>query len=399
MAGGTGVAYAVAQTEVGLALETTKGTPPAAPAYMFPVKGPKYKPNLTLIPDETLQGSMVSVYDMIRGLRYDQHGWDSFPYLDSFPLLVCAELGSPDTVGVAPASTTLAAAATAGATTISTTGSIAIGSYITVGSSPTLETHLATGVSGAGPYTVTLATPLLYAQISGATVGGLTTHKFSLLNNSGSLGDQPPSFTLWDNDGEQWRQMSTCQLDELTIKGNATGLVTYTVTLMGNPAVNDATAPSVSYTSVPTPAPWTLAALIGGTEIGTVVDWEFDFKRGTSPIPALTGTQEYFQYFAGPLMCTGKLTFVEQSGSPYLAEFLNGSKQSLDFTLFDLSDGAALNIHSTKAIYTTGALDRSKEYVEVPVDFQMLPTSTDATAGNVSPVAITVANSVTTAYH
>ena len=394
MPGGTGVAYAVAQSEIGLAIETVKGTAATAPSYMIPVKGPKYKPDLTIIPDETLQGSMVSVYDLVQGMRYDAHGWDSFPYLDSFPLFVRAELGSADTLTTGAAATTLSASAVAGAVTVDVTAAVTAGTYIVIGSGGTLETHKVTSIAA---LVVTLATPLIYAQPSGAVVTSLTSHEFSLLNNSG-VGNQPPSLTLWDNDGEQWRQMTACQIDELTIKGNATGLVDYTCTWFGNPASNNVTAPTVSYTDTQTPAPWTFTASIGGSAVGTIVDWEFDFKRGVKPIPALTGTQEYFEYFANTLEATGKLTFVEQSGSPYISQYLNGTRQTLDFSIFDLESGFVMDIASAKVQYKTGDLDRSKEWVEVPVEFQLLPSSTNATSGGVSPVAITIANSVTTTY-
>ena len=393
MAGGTGVAYAVAESQIGMAIETTKGTA-VAPNYWVPVKSPKYKPDQTMIPDETLQGSMVSVYDMVRGLRYDSHGWDSFIYLDSFPVLVCAELGSPDTKTTAGAATTLSAAAAAGATSITTAAALTANEYVVVGAGGTLETHLVSSVS---TNTATLATPLIYAQNSGAAVTPLTSHEFSLLNNAGQ-GNQPPSVTITDYDGEEWRQLTAAQLDELTIKGNATGLVDYTCSWFANPATTPS-APSTSYSTEQAAPGWTFSGSIGGSTLDTIVDWEFDFKRGVKPIPALTGTQEYFQYFANTLQATGKLTFVEQSGSPYLAAYLNGTKQSLDFTLYDLSSGAAMNIHSSNAIYKTGELDRSKEWVEVQCEFQMLPSASDATAGGVSPVKVTCANSVTTAYH
>lgn len=400
MAGPNNRAYAVATTEIGLAKETTIGTLPAAPTYMLPVKGPKYKPDQTYIPDETLQGSMVQIYDEVQSLRYDSHGWSAPPYLDSFPLLLMAELGSPDTKTTAMTSTTLAAAATAGATTVSITGVVAVGNWFTLGSAAagTLETHQATAVTGAGPYTVTLNTPVDFPQASLSVVGGLTGHKFSLLNNTASLGDQPPSFSIWDNDGEEWRTISACQLDELNIKGNATGLLDYTCTLMGNPAALNATAPSVSYTGVQTPAPWSTAIAIGGSSSPTLTEWEISMKRATKPIPALTGTREYIQYFAGPLDVSYKVTFVEQSGSPYLANYLNATRQSFDLTTFDMLAGAALNIHSTTALFTTGEIDRGKEWVEVQCTVQPLPSTTDATAGGSSPLAISVANSVTTAY-
>ena len=92
------------------------------------------------------------------------------------------------------------------------------------------------------------------------------------------------------------------------------------------------------------------------------------------------------------------MTFVEQSGSPYLSAFLAGTRAIIDFTIFDLQAGAAMTIHGSKVQYITGEIDRSKEYVAVPIDFQMLPNATDATAGGVSPVAITCANSQATSY-
>lgn len=388
-----GVAFPTSLTQIGLAIETTRGTP-AAPKFWVPVKAPKYDPKLTIIPDETLQGSMVKVYDDVRGMRYDSHGWDGFPYLDTFPVFVRAQFGSSDTLVTAPASTTLAAAAAAGATTISSTATIAVGSWFTIGSAGSLETHECVSVSGAGPYTVTLDFPIIEAQPSGATITGLTGHKFSLLNTGTG---QPPSVTITDYDGEEWRQLAACQLDELTIKGNGTGLDDYTCTWFGNPAITP-TTPTPSFSGVQTPAPWTISVSIGGTQVTNIEDWEFDFKRNVKPIPALTGTQEYYTYFADAIEATAKFTFVEQSGSPFLAAFLAGVRNAFEFTLFDLESGYALNLQASKGQYITGSVDRSKEWVSVPVELQLLPNATDALAGGVSPCQVTVANGQTTAF-
>jgi hypothetical protein len=395
MAGGTGVAYPVALTEVGLAVEVTKGTP-VVPAFWLPVKSPKYKPNQMVLPDETLQGSMVKVFDDVLGMSYDSHGWDSYPYLDSFPNLVRAELGSTDNKTVAGAATTIASTVAAGDNSIHTVLSVAAGSYIVIGSGATLEVKITgTPTGSANPFTIPVTTPMLYGHAAAEAVTPLTQHAFSLLNNANQ--GQPPSYTLTDYDGEEWRQMSACQLDELTIKGNGTGLLGYTCSWMGNNATTPS-APSPSFSGTQTPAPWTLQALIGGVQVTTVLDWEFALKRQVKPIPALTGTKAYFQYMANAILTTGKLTILEQSGSPWLADFENGTRLTLDFTVFDLQNGAAMTIHCSKAQFITGELDRSKEYVEVPLDVQLLPTSTDALAGGVSPVKITIANSQSTIY-
>lgn len=392
MAGGTGVAYATPSTEIGLAIEVTKGTA-VTPSYWEKVKAPKYKPNLTMIPDDTLQGSMVSVYNLIRGLRDDQHGWDGYPRMDSFPVLIRAELGSSDTKTTAGTATTLSASALAGATSVTTTAAVTQGSYIVIGSGATQETHIASTVV---TDTITLNTPLLYAQASGNAVTPLTLHTFSLLNNAGS-GNQPPSLTITDYDGEEWRQLTATQLDELSIKGNATGLIEYSTTMMGNPATTPS-APTVSFSSSQATPGWTAAVLLGGTQVTTVMDWSVEWKRGTKPIPALTGNEEYYEYFAGPLMASGKLTFIEQSGSPYIAQYLSGASEVLEIFTYDLSSGSAMDIRSTNCVFKTAELDRSKEYVEVSIEYDMLPSATDATAGGVSPCQVTVANTVTTAY-
>lgn len=388
-------AYASAQTQLGLAIETVRGTA-VTPAFWIPVKSPKYKPDLTLIPDDTLQGSMVGVYDMVRGLRYDAHGWDSYPYLDSWPIFLRAELGSPDTITAAPANTTLAAAALAGATTVTLTAAGTADTYIVIGSGGTLETHYVTAVTSVSPYTATLASPLLYAQADGTTVTGLTSHTFSLLNDAGK-GNQPPSVTLTDYDGEEWRQLTAAQLDELTIKGNATGLVDYTCSWFANASTTPA-APTPSYSTVPATPGWTLEVSIGGIPLNYVMDWELDLKRGVKPIPALTGTEQYYEFFANVLACTGKMTVVETSGAPQITQYLAGSKQSFDLTMYELSTGYALNLHSSNVMWKTAEVDRSKEWVEVPLEFQLLPSAADALAGGVSPIIATVANAQTTSY-
>lgn len=388
--------YAVAQTQVGLALETTRGQA-EAPAFWLPTMSPKYKPDLTLIEDKTLQGSMVDTYDLVRGLRYDSHGWSSHPYLDSFPNLLRAEFGSPDTVTAAPATTTLAAAAAAGATSVTVAAAGEADSWVVIDTGNLLETHYVTAASTVAPYTLTLATPLIYAHADGATVSGLVKHQFSLLNNAGE-GNQPPSYTLTDYDGEEWRQLTAAQLDKLTIKGNATGLVEYDCTWFANAAVAPSPTPSPSFTGIQAPPGWSITVSIAGNYLTYTEDWEFDFGRGVKPIPALTGTQAYYEYFAGPMAPTAKLTVVETAGAPELTQYLAGETIPIEFTLYDLKTGFALHIRSSNAKFKTGELVRSKEWVEATLDIDLLPSVNDATAGGVSPCLVTVANAQTTAF-
>jgi hypothetical protein len=476
-----GQAYAVAETEIAIGREITKGTPPSGgPSYAIPVKGPKYKPNLMILPDQTLQGSMVETYQYVTGIRDDTHGWSAPPYLDSFPLFLMGEFGSPDKYTAVTVTGVTLSTSTVGSAAITVSAStFTNGMWITFGSNAngTVETHQI--ASGGGSTSLTLSSPVLFTQVANAAITQLSKHQFSVQNSglgttyngattavsalttitvlsttgffssgqiqvntsvgaaiftytglggSGTtftgctfvsqtggtgngvvgalvtlIGSQPPSFTLWDFDGEEWREMTAMQLDELTIKGNGTGLVEYTCTWMGNPATPNISPPTVSYTGKQSPAPWSFYTLLGGNSyasnyVPTVTEWEFDFKRGVKGIPALTGQQQYFSYFAGPQVATGKLTFVEQPGSPQLNAYLNALEQAFDFTIFDQVAGAALNIHSSNAQFITGELDRTGDYATTPVEFGFLPTTTDATAGGESPCILTVANSVASAY-
>jgi hypothetical protein len=392
------VAFPVPETTIGLGLETSYGVP-VAPQWWLPVMKPKFKPDLTKTPDETLIGNMTVVQRLVPGLRYDSMGWDSYPYMDTFASLLRAELGSPDTLVTAPTNTTLAAAATAGSNTVSLTASVAVGDWIVIGSGSTLETHYVTAVTGTGPYTATLNVPVLYSQPSGAAVSGLTAHQFSLLNNTDAEGNAPPTYTITDFDGEEWRQFPAGVLDKLTIKGDQTKIVDYTCDWFCNAFVTP-TAPTPSFTTAAPPPSWTLQCLIGGVQVLNVQTWEFDFARAVKNIPGSTATQAYFKHFAGAILATGKFTVIEQPGAVEELAYLSNSTQAFDFTVYDVKNGWALNLHSSEVEYKTWELDRSKDNEEVTasIEFQMLPSSNDALAGGKSPVLATVANAVTTSY-
>lgn len=395
MASKTYKAYASAQTIIQVGIEATRGSP-AATKFLVPVKSPKYKPNQAVIPDDTMQGTMLKVYNQVNGLRYDGHGWDSYPYLQSFPVMVRAELGSTDSKTAATTTTKLKTAATKGATTIKTAANLAAGDWVIVGATATtIETHR---VKSVATTTATLTYPLLYAHAATTTVKGLTGHSFSLLNTAGT-GNQPPSCTIWDYDGERCRELLASQLDALTIKGNATGFVDYTTTWFANPATK-VTEPSPTIPTTVPPPGWTCVASIGTTKLTTVETWEFELKRGVKPIPAITGSQEYFQYFSGPIEATAKVTFIEQATSPQLTEFLNTTTKPFDFQLFDTKSGYAMRMHTSKAKFKAGELDRSQEWVRVTMTVQLLPSTTDAVSGGGgrSPIQITVANGQTTTY-
>lgn len=392
--GGVNNAYAVPQTTVGLIPEVTRGVP-LAPSYWFKVKAPKYKPDLTMIEDDTLQGSMVKVYETIPGLRYDSHAWDSFLYMDVMPLMAKFELGSTDTVQASTATVTTTSGVAAGVTTLPVSAATVLtGSFIVIDTGGLLEANY---VKVGGSVSLTLQFPLNYAHLTAANVTVLTGHSFSLLNNAGGTANQPTSATITDFDGEEWRQLAAAQLDKLSIKGNATGLADYSSSWFANPSITP-TPPTAAMTVLDAAPGWTTMVQIGGVSKNYVVDWQIDLARNVKPVPALTGTQAYFMYFADALTCPGKLTVVEQSTAPELAQYIAGAAFALDIMIYDRLTGAAMYIHSSKCRFKTGEVDRSKSWVEAPLALDLLPTTTDAGAGGVSPLKMMFGNTQTTAY-
>ena len=387
-------ALPVPETQVGIALEVTRGTP-VAPVFWLPIMSPKYKPDLQLLPDEGLRGSMVTLYDEVPGLRFDGHGWDSYPYLDSFPVFLRALLGSSDKKTVAPADGELKVEAVAGATEVEFEVEVEAVSYVVIGSGAGhQETVLVTNKAAKQK----LAYPLVFTHPAKTPTVGLTKHEFSLLNDSPGTGNQPPSCTITDFGGEEnWRQLPAAQLDSINLSGAADSLPKCAMAWFANKSITPS-PPSASYSTAEAPPGWTAILGLSGTQVGYLVDWEFDLKRNVKNVPAITGTQNYYQHFAGALDATGKFTVLEDPAATWLTAYENGEPQEIDFTLSDVESGFVLNVHTTVSKFTSGELDRSKEWVEVPLDVQLIPSATDAQAGGVSPIKCTVGNSHTAEY-
>lgn len=465
-------AIPTAETTLGVALETERGVP-VEPNFWIPVESPKYKPNVQYLPDAGMRGSMVTLYDEVPGLRFDEHSFDAFPYLDTLPVFLRALLGSKDTLtAVVPLTTLVLEAkiadkvivtvielaegitiildegtaaeevtvtgkstkvkagewstvvptlskkheiaatvtgptellkeAKAGALTFVLAYDVKAGSYLTLGvGAGTEETVLVTKTKEvkAGEWTITVAYPLSFTHPAKAFVDGLTSHAFSLLNNEPTEGNQPVSLTLTDYAGEEkWRQLAAAQLDSLSISGAGDSLPKVAYNFFTNGSVPPVGSPSASFSTAEAPPGWTVKCAINGTQVSYLVNWSFDLKRNVKNIPAITGNQNYYQHFAGPLAATGKLTVLEDQEATWLSAYQEGTPISIDLTLSDVETGYAVNFHTSRSKFITGEVDRSKEYVEVPLEFQPIPTTEDALAGGVSPIAITVANASPTAF-
>lgn len=308
--------YANSSSWMGVAIETTYGTPVALPTFWIPVKNPKITPVLTVVEDDALRGSMASVYDLVPTVRHDEYTFTTFMYYDALPYFMRSVLGSTD------------------------------------------------GISGTTPN---------------------YTHAFSLLNNALVTGNQPPSYTFFDFDGYQMRQMAMGQVDELGLKFTATGLVEVTVKILSAPYIALA-GTTATLSTVSAQPSWDITATLNSVANPRVVEGEINFKRNSKPLHVL-GQQGPYKIQVGALSVQGKMTVLNTDDTEQ-NWFLNGTQipQTLLFTPPAAAPKTTTFQMSTCKLRMSGQERGGDNVIITSYDFEALPNATDATAGGVSPI-------------
>lgn len=222
------------------------------------------------------------------------------------------------------------------------------------------------------------------------------THVLSLLNND-LLGNQPPSYTFSDYDGAALRQITGAQVDEVTLKFTATGLVDVAAKIKGSPFVINAVVPQPTYSTVEAAPSWKTVATVNSVPLGTIVDGTLSLKRAIKPINVL-GMQGPYRLWAGPLDISLSLTVIKNDDTE-LNYYLNNSTFPVNLLFSSsVSPGSfAFDMATCKA--KTGVQQRGgNELVETVIAIQPLPNTADATAGGVSPVKFTAINAQATTF-
>lgn len=223
---------------------------------------------------------------------------------------------------------------------------------------------------------------------------GPFTHTFSLYNGTNG---QPKSYTLTDWYVADGRQYPGAVFNDCSFKISGDGLISYDMALDALPSVSLAnTKPTSSFTSVTPLSGWQGAVQIGGVSSVAVLSFECDIKRKTTPIHTISGQQGAQVVFAADLGVSGKLDVVMDNDAQLL-NYLNNSQPSLDVN-YSIGSGASLQqfkLHMTKAAYTAATVDRSKEYVQLSINYTAVFNSTDVgTSGGFSPIKVTLQNNV-----
>ncbi|MEU1372024.1 hypothetical protein ABZ454_38960, partial [Streptomyces sp. NPDC005803] len=226
----TPTTYAPAKQFVGIANETTQGTPVAMTSTVL-VDEVKPKDNPTFLDDKSWRGSMGNdAFAKIAGTKIAEVELGGPAYGDGIGYFLRNILGDLSYSGTSTGagSTTLSGPVVAGATSITTVATVAAGATVQIGTGSKAEVFTAGTPTGSGPFVVPLTTPaggLAYAHAAAEAVQPVTapfTQAHSLLNSGGG---QPVSHTLTHFLGPTAtsgaRQYPGLCLSELGLKWNA----------------------------------------------------------------------------------------------------------------------------------------------------------------------------------
>ena len=400
--------YSSSRQYIGWAVETTQGTAISAPTVTVPVE--KFDPfdQPTWIDDKSLRGSMVELYGVVQGVKHTETDFSGPAYFDTFPYLLSNILGDIVYSGTYTGSgtTTLAAAAAVGATQVTTAASIASSTLIQIDTGTLSEVRLTTGVSGAGPYVLTFANPLVNAHANTTTVvKPITTPYISTFSTLNSGQGQPSSLTLFDYQGPTastgTRAYPGQCLSELTIKGTIESSgVDYTAKTMGWPSAS-ATAFTSSPSTVTLQPSWEtqvgLAGTVSGAPILTVNEYEVSIKRELEMIYTAQNSQNPYYIQRGKVTCSGRLNAVVNNET-FLTYLNSNTQPQLQLIISNGLSGASLlsmQIDVNAAAFRDSKIQRGKAAVEYTANWDGISNTTNAgTSGGFSPISIVMQNAI-----
>ncbi len=239
----------------------------------------------------------------------------------------------------------------------------------------------------------------MYAGVLGDVVTTASaapyTHTMALLNSQATNG-QPPTFTLSDYyslGSSSTRQYAGCQWASIDTKFSADAMLTYTARAMGYQSATAAN-PVAAFSSVSPVPSWVGAVTLAGSVTAVMAEGNINISRPVTPIMTVDNTQRPYQLFAGPVMVDGSLLLVLESDAQ-LAYYLNNTQPSL---VINFTEGAGANLRQvqftmTKCGFRVAKIQRSKDYIELAVDYQAQANTTDVGAtGGFSPVKVVLQN-------
>lgn len=378
--------------------ETTWGTPAVSPTVSWTTDKPSVTDKIDAIWDRSIRGIRAEAQAVSFGAGHSEIDLPDMPfYGDDSGHLLMAILGV-DTMTPASGATQKTgtiASASAGATTLTYTtvaGSAPVtNDYFTLQDSTNgNEIVQATAVSGAGPYTLTVAATK-YAHGAATPANQLFQHVLTLQNSSA-----PSSYTLWKQDAltAQARQWAGIYWTELALKFANPGSLTADLKGTGKLGSMVSTI-TPTYSAVPFFVPWQTTFTLAGVSNARMVDWEFDLKGPSTQIFGMNNTQSPTAAVPGRVSLTGKFTIVPDDYTEF-NYYLNNTQPACVATLDNGLTRSTFQMSKT-AFVDPVTLDHSSDYTSIAASYEAVSNSSDAGTGN-APVKVTLLNQKGTSY-
>ena len=362
------------QQFVGLGKEITWNNPVTAVTFL-PIIASDHTPQFDDIVDDSYRGNAAAEQAYYQGVGWSDISWPNLNfYPDDSGVLLMGLLGIDTMTGAARTGTI--AAASAGATsltyTVVTGGAPVVGDIFGIDAGTnTAEQVTVTNVSGAGPYTLTVAATR-FAHASSAPASALFQHAITL--NSAS---PPPSWTgaRFTGLAATAEQVGGVYWEELNLKFANPGRLT--VDAKGKGVIQGTVAkPSNVYSAQKMLLPWQATLTLGGVANTKLISGNVRLRRQIDQIFGMAGSQNPTDANAASVAVDGRLEFEAQDQTE-LNHWLNNTQPpaSLKF----LSDVNALTLQMTKCAFTKGSkLDFGSQYVRMLAPIKGINNATDS---------------------
>ena len=377
---------------LGIGKESTPGVY-ATPTAFLPFTKADFEDQFTELKDTSIRGNDSDLQGMYQGVVSADWSIDMLAYPDLVGYFLRSVIG-PDTV-TAGVTTTVAAAAAKGATTLSSTESIPAGTYVSIDADELQEFAKVSAVSGEGPYQLTVTTSdvaavgLRMAHASGVPLVAASTHSFRQSVNPATKATY--SLTVYDT--LQTLGYADVVFSDLQIKIDPKASVTLSAKAKAFPGVPQATMTPTFTTAAPVLG-WEWQMTNAGAASSRGLTYDLTLKRAVDIIHSSDGTQGPREIFQGAINADGtyKAIFENQTDLDLYAKYLQQPATAL-LQQPIATGGASLTLTMSKSGWYKGKRDLGSNYVQASFSLSGIYNATD---GGV--IAADLSNFVTTAY-
>jgi Phage tail tube protein len=367
------VTYLSRLAKLGIVKETVPNTY-QVPTTSLPFTKAQFEDVTDPLRDESIRTNDVVLQGLYGGQQNSTWDIETNLYPDLAGHFLRGMIG-PDTV-VAATSTTLSSASSIGATTISTAATIPATTVIQIDTSTNVEYAKVTAVSGAGPYSLTLASPLTITHSSGATVVTQTTHTFTQNRTASTVW---PTYSITVDDLTDVRGFPGCVMSELQVKIDPKGIVTFNPKYSGFPSSPVSTF-SPAYTNIQPLLGWQWTMTNAGAASTRGLTFDTTWKRAVEIIGSSDGTQAPREIFPGAMEADGSYKAIYENNTD-LNLFMNYTQTATTATLTQpvsaVVPGMSLAVTMSKSGYSKGSVDLGQTYVQADFDISGINNTTD----------------------